>query len=120
METSNKIRSFLISKQEGATLLTAQEYPWSVLQMIPTTPENFEQVVAKLRKRGVVARHDTDRTFCIIHLASGNHDGKHPERYISITQNNYNQVFEEIKDSMAQAAVWYKTNIIDLLNNQKL
>ena len=113
METSNKIRSFLISEQEGAILLTAQEYPWSVLQVIPTTPENFEQVVEKLKKRGVVAQHDTDRTFCIIHLASGNHDGKHPERYVTITQNNCDQVFEEIKDSMFQAAVWYKTNIID-------
>lgn len=120
METSNKGRSFLLSEQEGAILLTAQEYPWSVLQVIPTTPEDFDQVVAKLRKRGVVARHDTDRTFCIIHLASGDHDGKHPEHYLTITQDNYNQVYEEIKGSMVQAVVWYKTNVIDRLKNQEL
>lgn len=112
MRTSNKVHSFLLSQQEGAVLLTAQEYPWSVLQVIPTTPDNFEQVVAKLKERGIVAIHDTDRTFCIIHLASSDHDGKHPEKHICITQKNYNQVFEDLKDVMAQAVVWYKTNIL--------
>lgn len=112
MRTSNKIHSFLLSEQEGNILLTAKDYPWSVLQVIPATPDNFEQVVAKLKQRGIVAIHDTDRTFCIIHLASGDHDGKHPERHIYINQNNYNQVFEDLKDTMAQAVVWYKTNIL--------
>ena len=112
MRTSNKVRSFLLSEQEGNILLTAKEYPWSVLQVIPTNPDNFEQVVAKLKERGMVATHDTDRTFCIIHLASGDHDGKHPERFIHLTQNNYKQFLEELEDAMAQAAVWYKTNIL--------
>ena len=94
MKTSSTIHSFLLSEQEGHTLLTAQEYPWSVLQVIPTTPADF------------------DRTFCIIHLTSGDHDGQHPERYITITQNNYMQYIEALKDTMAQAAVWYETNII--------
>lgn len=112
MTTSNKVHTFLLSEQKGAILLTAQEYPWSVLQVVPATPDNFEQVVAKLKKRGFVAVHDTDRTFCIIHLASGNHDGKHPEKHINITQNNYEQFLEDLKDVMAQAAVWYKINIL--------
>ena len=115
MKTAKTIRSFLLSEQEGHTLLTAQEYPWSVLQVIPTTPANSDRTVAALKERGMVACHDTDRTFCIIHLASGDHDGKHPERHIAITQNNYKQIIEELKDTMAQAAVWYKTNIIDLI-----
>lgn len=118
MRTSNKVHSFLLSQQEGQTILTAKDYPWSVLQVIPTTPDNFEQVVAKLKKRGFVATHDSDRTFCIIHLASGDHDGKHPEKHIYITQNNYNQFLEDLKDVMAQAAVWYKTNIIEPVKNQ--
>lgn len=112
MTTSNKVHTFLLSEQKGAILLTAQEYPWSVLQVIPTTPDKFNQVVAKLEERGIVAVHDTDRTFCIIHLASGDHDGKHPEKHIYINQKNYNQVFEDLKDVMAQAVVWYKTNIL--------
>ena len=108
-KASKTIHSFLLSEQEGHTLLTAQEYPWSVLQIIPTTPADFDRTVAALKERGMVAHHDTDRTFCIIHLASGDHDGKHPERHITITQNNHKQIIEDLKDTMAQAAVWYKT-----------
>lgn len=113
MRKSNKIHSFLLSEQEGNILLTTKDYPWSVLQVVPTTPDNFEQVVEKLKKRGMVAVHDTDHTFCIIHLASGDHDGKHPERFIHLNQNNYKQFIEDLQDAMAQAAVWYKTNIIE-------
>lgn len=113
MNTSRMTHSFLLSEHEGQTLLTAQEYPWSVLQVIPTTPADFDRTVAALKEWGMVAHHDTDRTFCIIHLASGDHDGQHPERHIVITQDNHRQIIEELKDTMAQAAVWYKTNIID-------
>lgn len=119
MKTSSTIHSFLLSQQEGQTLLTAQEYPWSVLQVIPTTPADFDRTVAALKERGMVAHHDNDRTFCIIHLASGDHDGKHSERHIAITQNNYKQIIEELKNTMAQAAVWYETNIIGLLKNDR-
>lgn len=119
MKTSRTIHSFRLSEQEGQTLLTAQEYPWSVLQVIPTTPDNFERTVEKLKERGFVARHDIDRTFCIIHLASGDHDGQHPERYIPINQNNYMQFIEALKDTMVQAAVWYETNIIEPLKTTK-
>ena len=100
MKTSKTLRSFQISLQKGQALLTAQEYPWSVLQVIPTTPADFDRTVAVLKKRGIVAHHDTGRTFCIIHLTSGDHDGKHPERYISITQDNYNQFIQDLKDTM--------------------
>lgn len=115
MKASKTIHSFLLSQQDGQTLLTAQEYPWSVLQVIPTTPADFGRTVATLKERGMVACHDTDRTFCIIHLASGDHDGQHPERHITITQNNHMQIVEDLKDVMAQAVVWYKTNIIELI-----
>ena len=113
MKTAKTIHSFLLSQQEGHTLLTANEYPWSVLQVIPTSSADFDRTVAALKERGMVAHHDTDRTFCIIHLASGDHDGKHPERHIAITQDNHKHIIEELKDTMAQAAAWYKTNIID-------
>lgn len=113
MKESRTIHSFLLSQQEGQTLLTAQERPWSVLQVIPTTPADFDRTVAALKERGMVANHDTDRTFCIIHLASGDHDGQHPERHISFTQDNYKYIIEDLEDTMAQAAVWYKTNILE-------
>lgn len=113
MKSAKTIHSFLLSEQEGQTLLMAQEYPWSVLQVIPTTSADFDHTVAALKERGMVAHHDTDRTFCIIHLASGDHDGKHPERHIAITQDNHMQIVEDLEDTMAQAAAWYKTNIIE-------
>lgn len=50
MKTSSTIHSFLLSEQEGYTLLTAQEYPWSVLQVIPTTPADFDRIVAALKE----------------------------------------------------------------------
>ena len=114
MIDSKTIHFFLLTEQDGNILLTAKEYPWSVLQVIPTTPADFDRTVAALKERGMVAHHDTDRTFCIIHLASGDHDGQHPEWHISITQDNHMQIIEELKDTMAQAVVWYKTNIIEL------
>lgn len=117
MKAAKTIHSFLLSEQEGQTILAAQEYPWSVLQVIPTTPSDFDRTVAALKDRGMVAYHDTDRTFCIIHLASGDYDGQHPERHIAVTQDNYKQIVEDLKDTMAQAAAWYKTNIIDPTNN---
>ena len=113
MKAAKTIHTFLLSEQEGQTILAAQEYPWSVLQVIPTTPADFDRTVAALKERGMVAHHDTDRTFCIIHLASGDHDGQHPERHIAVTQGNHMQIVEDLKDVMAQAAVWYKTNIIE-------
>lgn len=113
MTTSDVIYSFTVSQQNGYTILTANEYPWSVLQVVPTTEADFDRTKDVLLKRGFVAQHDTDRTFFIIHLTSGDHDGQHPERYLRITQVNYKSVLDAIKASMAQAAVWYKVNIID-------
>ena len=85
-----------------------------IIEYITLTPPNPEELGDEelIEHRGMVAHHDTERTFCIIHLASGDHDGRHPERHITITQNNYKQIIEELKDTMAQAAVWYETNII--------
>lgn len=54
METSRTIHSFKVSVQNGQTLLTAQEYPWSVLQVVPTTAEDFDKTVEKLKERGMV------------------------------------------------------------------
>lgn len=112
METSRTIHSFKVSVQKGQTILTAQEYPWSVLQVVPTTAEDFDKTVEKLKERGMVAHHDTDRTFCIIHLGSGDIDGTRPERHVSVNQKNHKRIIDELRDTMAQAAVWYEANII--------
>lgn len=111
METSKTIHSFKVSVQKRQTLLTAQEYPWSVLQVIPTSAEDFDKTVEKLKERGMVACHDTDRTFCIIHLGSGDIDGTHPERHVNVNQKNYKRLIDELRDTMAQAAVWFDSII---------
>ncbi len=112
MITSTKAHTFRLSQEQGRTLLTAQEYPWSVLQVVPSTAETFADVIAKCKSRGFVAVHDTDKTFCVIHLASGNHDGKHPEHYVEFNQDNYKQRLADLKDCMAQAAAWYYANVV--------
>lgn len=111
METSTIIRNFKLSQMQGFITLTAQEFPWSVLQVVPATPETFDDVCDRLRKRpGFVAHHDTDRTFCIIHVGSGDHDGKHPEHYIDISKHL--DWLDDLKDTMAQAVTWYYTNVV--------
>ena len=81
--------------------------------MIPTTPADFERTVAALKQRGMVAHHDTDRSFCIIHLCSGDQDGKYPVRHIEVDgHTTARRYLDALKDCMAQAAVWYYTNII--------
>lgn len=112
MITSKNIYTFELSTVEGNILLTTQEYPWSVLQVIPTTAEEFDTTMKKLKTRGFVAVHDTDRTFCIIHLCSGSQGGKYPEREVPITAQNYEEVLQDIREAMAQAAVWYYTNVV--------
>lgn len=116
MTTSNTIHTFTLTQKEGTILLTTGEYPWSTLQVIPTTPQDFDRHVSVLQERGYVAHHDTDRTFLVIHLNSGDIDGTHPDRYIHVTQQNHEQILSDIRDEMAQAAVWYYTNVISNLH----
>ncbi len=114
MITLKNIYSFEIELREGHTLITAQQWPWSVLQVVPTTPETFDAAVAQCKAReGFVATHDTDRTYCIIQLSSGDQGGRYPERHIDIFgQETARKYLDAVKDQMAQAAVWYYTNII--------
>lgn len=56
MTTSKHIYTYEMEQREGHTLLTAKEWPWCVLQIVPTTPDNFEVAVAQCKAReGFVA-----------------------------------------------------------------
>ena len=117
MFASKTIHAFKIQKVDNYIVLEAQEYPWTRCQVVHTTPENREQVLAELEKRyAPIAEHDTDKSFYVFQIGGGDYDGKHPERFVEVNQNNYEQVCEAIEDTVAQAAVWYKVNIIDNLN----
>ena len=78
MKKSSVIYNFTISQQQGKILLTAQEYPWSVLQVVTFDPKYFEWGVEVCKSHGMVATHDKDRSFCIIHLCGGDQNGKYP------------------------------------------
>ena len=113
MTTSEQVFTFTMSVLEKQTLLNLQEWPWSVFQVVPTTPEKFDDTVATCKKRGFVAYHDTDRTFCIIHLCSGDQNGKFPEHHVEInSKDQADEFFQTLKDAMSQAAMWYYANVI--------
>lgn len=113
MKTSNKIYNFKPSVQQGKILLTAQEYPWSVLQVVPATKETFGKVVELCSQRGMVAKHDSDKSFVVIHICSGDQGGKYPEHHVSCASPmEADKYLEALKDCMAQAAVWYHTNVV--------
>lgn len=93
MTTSKHIYTYEMEEREGHTLLTAQEWPWCVLQ--------------------VVATHGTDRTFSIVQIASGDQRGRYPERHLEICgQETARKYLDAVKDQMAQAAVWYYAHVI--------
>lgn len=119
MTTSDKIYSYVMEELQGHTILTAQEWPWCVLQIVPTTPENFDAVVAQCEKReGFVAMHDTDRSFCIVQVASGDQRGRYPDRHLEICgQESARKYLDAVKDQMAQGVVWYYTNVIARVKN---
>lgn len=89
------------------TLLTSQEYPWSVLQIVPIPEGKFEASIEILKKRGMVAIPNGRDDFAVIHVGSGDVDGKHPERRVEVTQANHEQIIENLKECMRQAAVWW-------------
>ena len=114
MIKSTKARTFTISRLGDAILLTSHEYPWATLQVVPVTPENRETILAALKKNhGLIGEHDHDKSFFVINCGYGDTDGKHPEHFVKVTQQNYHDIFDELADTIVQGAVWYKTNIID-------
>lgn len=119
MIASKHIYSYEMEEREGHTLLTAQQWPWCVLQVVPTTPDNFEATVEQCEARdGFVATHFTDRTFCIVQVASGDQKGRYPERHLEICgQETARKYLDAVKDQMVQAVVWYYTNVIACENH---
>ena len=120
MHISKTVYSFVIEQMKGHTIITAQQWPWAVLQVVPATPETFRAVVEQCKEReGFVATHGTDRTFCIVQVASGDQGGKYPDRKVEIFgQETARQYLDAVQDQMAQAATWYYTNVIARAKNQ--
>ena len=45
MRKSERIFNFEMEERDGKVLLTTKEWPYSVLQVVPTTPETYNEVV---------------------------------------------------------------------------
>ena len=111
MTTSETIYQFEPRVVREKLLLFTRSWPWSVLQIVPTTPDSYEEVVARCRKRGMVGLHGTDRTFCVIRTAGGDLGGKRPECNVEVfTQPDADRLLAAIADELAQAAVWFHAN----------
>ncbi len=81
-------------------ILTANVYPFINCQVVPTPPDQYDKVMAALRKRGgniVTAKNRTD--FCIIQ-AGGTKDN----RGLPFNQDNHKEVYQSICDCMQAAA----------------
>lgn len=87
------------------TLLTAQQYPWCVLQIVPIPEGKFESSIEILKQHGYVGLANGRKDFAVIHTGSGDTDGRHPERHVEVTPANYQQVLTDLKECMRQGAV---------------
>ncbi len=115
MVTSKTVYTYKIMQRDGVTLLEAQQWPWTVVQIVPVPDGGLDSVLAKLEAgmAGPVVQHDHDKSFVVIMICAGDQGGKYPERHLELTQDNHMEHYNAILDTMAQAAVWYKTNVID-------
>lgn len=108
MTTSTTRHNFIATtcfdkNQNEVLLLTAQEYPWSVCQIVPTPPDQHDAIIAKLRPTHWIAIADGRKDFIVLHATSG---GK-GEKHLEVTQANHLEVAQAIQDTMAQAAAYY-------------
>lgn len=88
-------------------LLTANEYPYMNIQIVPTPPQQRDMVLEALRKRGgwvmQAAGHDE-----FVAIQAGGH---HPEQAdIEITQQNYHEVIAAMRDCLQSAADFWAEN----------
>lgn len=89
-------------EREGQTfhILTANEYPWINVQIIPFPEEKHDETIATLNAQptiGWVIEHPGRRDFAVIHVG-GN------KVHLHITQANHEQVAADMQECMRNAA----------------
>ncbi len=104
--------TFIISQVQGEhghsfPLLTANEYPWANIQIVPTPSHQRDMVLDALRRRGGHICFASGREdFCAIQAGGGHPD--HPT--IEITAQNYREVAQALNDCMQAAADYWAEN----------
>lgn len=92
-------------EQDGGVfhLLTAQEYPWLNIQIIPFPEAEHDDAIAKLNAAptiGWVIEYPSRRDFAVIHAGGATH-------HLNITQANHEQVAADMQQCMRNAAKWW-------------
>lgn len=104
--TQKKFKVTFYKGEHGHTfpVLTAQEYPYPNLQVVPLNDATREYVLLKLRLRGdTITQTEGHDEFCII-LAGGT-STEHPRP--RITQQNHKAIDNAILRIMQEAADWW-------------
>lgn len=104
---SDKLRAFTLKEIDGRTCLVEKQFPWALIQVVATNPSNYDKAVEAAGKKYFVGQHEVRRDFLLIVVGMGDWDGKHPEHHI----DDAAKCIDEVKDALAQAVVWYATNI---------
>lgn len=95
----------IVSQKDGSIvpLIYAQEYPWVIAQVVPTTPDNRQRLIDHARMMNSLPYFaNGDNSFFVIQ-AKGTTDNHHVE----ITQDNYTDVYQAVKNCLQDAADWY-------------
>lgn len=97
--------TFEITEVQGAhghrfPLLTANEYPYIRCQVVPTLPEQYDEVMAALeQRREYIVTAEGRKDFCVIQ-AGGTKDGIK----LDINQENHKEVDRAICECVQAAA----------------
>lgn len=97
--------------KEGKTfhILTAEQYPWSHLQVVTFPSEEYDESMEKLKKvYGTnIGQHPDRKDFAIIQAGGSS-------RVVTITQENATQVAKDIRQCLDDAVVWWMENAPEL------
>ena len=105
--------TFTIAEQQGEyghsfPLLTANEYPYMNIQIIPTPPQQRDMIIDALRRRGGWIIQAEGRTDFVAIQAGGHHPDQ-PD--IEINSLNYREVAASLHECMQAAAdYWASTH----------
>ena len=85
-------------------IMTAQQYPYPNLQVVPLNDQNREDVLRRLQEEcGGYRMADGHNDFAII-LAGGTSD-EHPK--MVVTQENHKEIDHALQDAMQRGAEWW-------------
>jgi len=103
--------SFQVSEVVGEhghhfPLLTSNEYPYMNIQIIPTPPDQRQDILDELHRRHeIVAFADGRMDFCAIQAGGGTPD--HPT--IPINSSNYKEVVRSLRECLQAAADFWSS-----------